>query len=237
MSVQTHIIYAVKTLLKGNKCFFSEMEVITVLTCMILLYHFQWETCCLHLKIIFTEEYRGLTESFITWCNHNHLKLNISKITELVVDYQRNRRPLVLVVIQGEEVKRVDSYKYLGVQINKWWPKKCFSRSLWHHSEFDLWPSGQKFLALHHFIQLDICVKFCQNERMNSIMVMAKNVFCEVTVTLTIHPWVQVNICAKFEEIPLRRSWDTAFTRMGWTDGQTTRKHNASGPGYGRTFF
>ena len=30
------------------------------------------------------------------------------------MDYQRNRRPPVLVVIQGEEVKRVDSYKYLG---------------------------------------------------------------------------------------------------------------------------
>ncbi len=58
-------------------------------------------------------------ESFITWCNHNHLKLNISKTSELVVDYQRTRRPPVLVVIQVEEVKREDSYKYLGVQINK----------------------------------------------------------------------------------------------------------------------
>ncbi len=25
------------------------------------------------------EEYRGLTESFVTWCNNNHLKLNISR--------------------------------------------------------------------------------------------------------------------------------------------------------------
>ncbi len=46
-----------------------------------------------------------LVESFVTWCNHNHLKLNISKTNELVVDYQRNRRRPV--VIQGEEVKRV----------------------------------------------------------------------------------------------------------------------------------
>ena len=60
-----------------------------------------------------------MIESFFTWCNDNHLKLNISKTNELVVDYQRNRRPPVLVVIQGEEVKRVDSYEYLGVQINK----------------------------------------------------------------------------------------------------------------------
>ncbi len=37
----------------------------------------------------------------------------------------------------------------------------------------------------HHFILLDICVKVCQPmKRMNS-WVMVKNVFCEVTVTLT----------------------------------------------------
>ncbi len=48
--------------------------------------------------------YRGLTESYDIWCNDNHLELNISKTNELVVDYQRNRRPPVLVIIQGEEV-------------------------------------------------------------------------------------------------------------------------------------
>ncbi len=30
--------------------------------------------------------YRGLKESFVTWCYNNHLKLNISEINELVVD-------------------------------------------------------------------------------------------------------------------------------------------------------
>ncbi len=55
----------------------------------------------------------------VTWCNDNHMKLNISKTNELVVDYQRNRRPPVLVVIQGEGAKRMDSLKYLGIQINK----------------------------------------------------------------------------------------------------------------------
>ncbi len=51
--------------------------------------------------------------------DNNHLKLNINKTKELVVDYQRNRRPPVPVIIQGEEVERVNSYKYLGVQITK----------------------------------------------------------------------------------------------------------------------
>ncbi len=38
---------------------------------------------------------------------------------ELVVDYQRNRRPPVVVATKREEVKRVDSDTYLVVQINK----------------------------------------------------------------------------------------------------------------------
>lgn len=33
------------------------------------------------------EEYRGL--SFVTWCNNNHLKLNINETNELVVDHKR----------------------------------------------------------------------------------------------------------------------------------------------------
>ncbi len=65
--------------------------------------------------------YRGVqrTDRELRHMVQHHLKLNISKTSEPVVDYQRNRRSPVLVVIQGEEVKRVDSYKYLGIQINK----------------------------------------------------------------------------------------------------------------------
>ncbi len=59
------------------------------------------------------EEYRGLIESFVTWCNNNHLKLNISKTKELVVDYRRKRRSPVPVMIKGEEVERVDSCEFL----------------------------------------------------------------------------------------------------------------------------
>lgn len=36
-----------------------------------------------------------------------------------MVNYQRNRRPPVLAVIQGEEVKRLDSNENLRVQINR----------------------------------------------------------------------------------------------------------------------
>lgn len=68
-------------------------------------------------------------ESFVTCCNYNNLELTISKTKQLVADYQRNKRPPVLDFIQEEEVKMVDSCKYLGVQINKKldWTLKPFS--------------------------------------------------------------------------------------------------------------
>lgn len=46
----------------------------------------------------------GMTEDFVTWCDHNHLKLNINRTSELVVDYQ-NRMTHILAVIQMEAVK------------------------------------------------------------------------------------------------------------------------------------
>lgn len=41
----------------------------------------------LHFRTIFTEGYRELIESVITWCKNNHLKPDISKTNVLVVDY------------------------------------------------------------------------------------------------------------------------------------------------------
>ena len=74
-------------LIRGIKCFI----VITIDMCDSV-NNFQEETCCLHLETIFTEEHRGLIEIiFITWCNDNHLKPNISKTNKLMVYYQRNR--------------------------------------------------------------------------------------------------------------------------------------------------
>lgn len=35
----------------------------------------------------FTEEYRGVIESFITWCNSNYLKINISTNNKTLVDH------------------------------------------------------------------------------------------------------------------------------------------------------
>lgn len=55
-----------------------------------------------------TKVYRGMTEIFTLWCNNNNLKFNICKTKEPVVDHQRNRMPPVPVIIQGQEVERVE---------------------------------------------------------------------------------------------------------------------------------
>ncbi len=64
------------------------------------------------------EEYRDVVGSFVCWSEENHLRLNITKTKELVIDFWRNRKPPTPITIQGEEVEIVDSYKYLGVYIN-----------------------------------------------------------------------------------------------------------------------
>lgn len=56
--------------------------------------------------------------SFVRWSEENHLKLNIVKTKELVIDFRRSRKPPTLITIQGEEVEIVDSNKFLGIHIN-----------------------------------------------------------------------------------------------------------------------
>nr|XP_049609558.1 uncharacterized protein LOC125988413 [Syngnathus scovelli] len=65
------------------------------------------------------EEYRSLVGDFATWCRANQLELNISKTMELVIDFGRNRPKPRPVLLEGAEVEAVDSYKYLGVWLDK----------------------------------------------------------------------------------------------------------------------
>ncbi|KAI5098355.1 gastrula zinc finger protein XlCGF28.1-like [Silurus meridionalis] len=65
-------------------------------------------------------EYRGLTQNFVDWCQRSCLQINAGKTKELVVDFRRHKHTssLPLVNIQGKDIVRVDSYKYLGVHLN-----------------------------------------------------------------------------------------------------------------------
>lgn len=58
---------------------------------------------------------------------------------------------------------------------------------------------------------------------MNS-WVMVKPVFCLaklLTNFQSVHPWVQIDVCALCNKIPSISSWEIAFTRMGRTSGHS----------------
>ncbi|KAM4609404.1 uncharacterized protein ACJ7VT_015176 [Polymixia lowei] len=65
-------------------------------------------------------EYRELNQNFVAWCQRNRLRINAGKTKELVVDFRRRKAtPPSPVNIQGTDIEIVDSYKYLGVHLNK----------------------------------------------------------------------------------------------------------------------
>jgi len=61
------------------------------------------------------EEYRGVVDSFIGWCETNHLHLNTTKTKEQVVDFRRRK---YAPTPNGETVEVVQDYKYLGVHLD-----------------------------------------------------------------------------------------------------------------------
>ena len=62
--------------------------------------------------------YRDEVSALSEWCYHNNLSLNISKTKEVIVDYRKLQRgghsPLY---INGAEVERVSSVRFLGVHL------------------------------------------------------------------------------------------------------------------------
>ncbi len=63
--------------------------------------------------------YREEVSTLTKWCQENHLSLNIDKTKELVVDYRRQSREHTHITIDKTPVKRVSSFKFLGVHITE----------------------------------------------------------------------------------------------------------------------
>ncbi len=63
----------------------------------------------------YNEEVHALTR----WCQENHLSLNINKTKELVVDFRRQKREHIPIIIDRTPVERVSSFKFLGVTITE----------------------------------------------------------------------------------------------------------------------
>lgn len=54
---------------------------------------------------------------FVKWCDLNHLQLNIRKTKAQVVDFRRPSPLMDPMIIRGDCVQKVQTYKYLGVQL------------------------------------------------------------------------------------------------------------------------
>ncbi|XP_051785267.1 uncharacterized protein LOC127528438 [Erpetoichthys calabaricus] len=101
------------------------------------------------------EEYRNLIKGFVKWCDSNHLQLNTSKTKELVVDFRRPRPLMDPVIIRGDCVQRVQTYKYLGVQLD--------DKLDWTANTDDLCKRGQSRLYfLRRLASFNICNKMLQ---------------------------------------------------------------------------
>ena len=62
--------------------------------------------------------YRTEINKFVTWCDKNHLNLNVKKTKEIIVDFRKKHTTIRPIEIKGETVDVVTEYKYLGTLIN-----------------------------------------------------------------------------------------------------------------------
>ena len=62
--------------------------------------------------------YESEIASFVDWCESHFLDLNVSKTKEMVIDVKRNKSEVRACMIKGQEVERVNAYRYLGSWID-----------------------------------------------------------------------------------------------------------------------
>jgi len=58
-------------------------------------------------------EYRTLVDNFVEWSEQNHLRLNVSKTREMVINFRRKKTPSQPLRIRGQVVEEVEDYKII----------------------------------------------------------------------------------------------------------------------------
>ena len=66
-----------------------------------------------------TDNYLSEINTFVNWCDSNFLILNVDKTKEMVIDFRKNKSTIPHITINNKIVERVDTFKYLGVVIDK----------------------------------------------------------------------------------------------------------------------
>ena len=62
-------------------------------------------------------EYRNEIENLVNLNGNNNLSLNVNKMKEIVIDFRKRKGERAPVYINRDKVERVESFKFLGVQI------------------------------------------------------------------------------------------------------------------------
>ena len=83
---------------------------------------------------------RGVIAKLVELCEENHFLLNTSRTKEVVTDFHKPSTPHTLVNIQGLDIVTVNSFKHLGVHLNK--------KPDWSHNTYALYKKGQSCLHL-----------------------------------------------------------------------------------------
>eukprot|EP00061_Rhincodon_typus_P004534 g22828.t1 len=56
-------------------------------------------------------------KDLVMWCNENNLSFNVGKTKELIIGFKKKGGDHTPIYINGTEVERVESIKFLGVTI------------------------------------------------------------------------------------------------------------------------
>ena len=62
--------------------------------------------------------YRAEVEELSRWCSENNLTLNILKTKELIMYFRKHRQNYTTLLINGERVETVTTFKFLGTHIS-----------------------------------------------------------------------------------------------------------------------
>ena len=88
-----------------------------------LIVKFADDTTCAGLIRSFELDYRSQVSALISWCLANDLELSVNTTKEIILDVRRNPTSNDSLLINGSEVKFVNHFKFLGIQISsnlKW---------------------------------------------------------------------------------------------------------------------
>ncbi len=62
--------------------------------------------------------YRDEVRKLMLWCSENNLVLNTRKTKELIVDFRKCKADPLPIIINGDYVERVRSFKFLGIYLS-----------------------------------------------------------------------------------------------------------------------